>query len=268
MTDARCDVDAGRLWSSLMAMAEIGKTPAGGVRRLALSDEDRRARDVLVRWLEEARLRRSRRRCRQHLRPPSGYGCRRGAGGIRLAPRHRADGRKFDGVLGVVGAVEVIRALNDAGIQTRRPLEVVDWTNEEGAWFPPAMLASGVVFGRFTLEEAYAARNPEGRTFGDDLRRIGYCGDPAHRLSEAAAYLELHVEQGPVLERAGVQIGVVEGVEGISWNHVEIIGAEAHAGPTPDRRSAGHARCGGADHCVPSGDGRSVSGPQDDGGPY
>jgi len=238
VTDARCDVDAGRLWSSLMAMAEIGKTPAGGVRRLALSDEDRRARDVLVRWLEEAR-------CTVRVDDVGNiYGRRPGtdAGAAPVVFGSHLDtvptGGKFDGVLGVAGAVEVIRALNDAGIQTRRPLEVVDWTNEEGAWFPPAMLASGVVIGRFTLEEAYAARNPEGRTFGDDLRRIGYCGDPAHRLSEAAAYLELHVEQGPVLERAGVQIGVVEGVEGISWNHVEIIGAEAHAGPTPidDRR--------------------------------
>jgi N-carbamoyl-L-amino-acid hydrolase len=240
MTNSRCDINGDRLWASLMAMAAIGATPAGGVRRMALSDEDRRARDLLVRWLEEAGCSvrvddlgnvYGRRPGADPAAPPVVFGSH-----LDTVPT----GGKFDGALGVVAAVEVVRALNDAGVATRHPLEVVDWTNEEGAWFPPAMLASGVVCGRFTLEEAYAARNPEGRTFEEDLRRIGYRGDAAHRLDRAAAYLELHIEQGPMLERAGIQIGVVEGVEGISWNRVEVTGTAAHGGSTPmgDRRDA------------------------------
>lgn len=235
-----CEIDSKRFWASLMTMAAIGATPAGGVRRLALSDEDRRGRDLLVRWLEEAG-------CAVRVDDAGNvYGRRPGAdpGAPPVVFGSHLDtvptGGKFDGALGVIGAVEVVRALNDAGLVTHRPLEVVSWTNEEGARFAPAMLASGVVFGRFTLEEAYAARDSDGRTFGEELRRIGYCGDAAHRLAGAAAYLELHVEQGPVLERAGAQIGVVEGVEGISWNHVDVTGAAAHAGPTPitDRQDA------------------------------
>jgi len=234
------DIDGERLWASLMAMAAIGATPAGGVRRPALSDEDRRARDLLVRWLEEAG-------CAVRVDDLGNiYGRRPGAdpGAPPVVVGSHLDtvptGGKFDGALGVVAAVEVVRALNDANQRTRHPLEVVNWTNEEGARFAPAMLASGVVCGQFTREDAYAARDSDGRGFGEELQRIGYRGEAAHRLGAAAAYLELHVEQGPVLERAGAQIGVVEGVEGISWNHVEITGAAAHAGPTPigDRRDA------------------------------
>jgi N-carbamoyl-L-amino-acid hydrolase len=237
-------VDGERLWSSLMAMAEIGKSAGGGVRRLALSDEDRAARERLAGWLAGAGL---------AVRVDdvgNMYGRRPAEGaadGEEAAPvvfgSHLdtvPTGGRFDGALGVLGALEVVRALNDAGIRTRAPLEVVNWTNEEGARFAPAMLASGVVCGRFTCEEAYAARDADGRTFGDELARIGYRGDPASRLSRCAAYLELHVEQGPVLERAHTQVGVVEGIEGISWNRIAVTGRAAHAGPTPmpDRRDA------------------------------
>ncbi|HEV2283462.1 MAG TPA: Zn-dependent hydrolase [bacterium] len=233
-------IDADRLWSSLMAMAEIGKTPGGGVRRLALSDEDRAARDRLAGWLTEAGL---------AVRVDdlgNMYGRRAGADS-RAAPvvfgSHLdtvPTGGRFDGVLGVMGALEVVRALDDAGIRTRAPLDVVNWTNEEGARFAPAMLASGVVSGRFTREEAYAARDAGGRTFGDELARIGYAGEPANRLRDCAAYLELHVEQGPVLERAHSQVGVVDGIEGISWSRIDVTGRAAHAGPTPmpDRHDA------------------------------
>lgn len=223
-----------------MKMASIGATPAGGVRRLALSDEDRQARDLLVRWLEEAG-------CAVRVDDIGNVYGRRPGADPDLPPVVLGShldtvptGGKFDGALGVVGAVEVVRALNDAGVATHHPLEVVNWTNEEGARFAPAMLASGVVCGRFTLEEVYLARDPDARVFGEELRRIGYCGKTAHRLDRAVAYLELHVEQGPVLERAGIQIGVVEGVEGISWNRLDITGAAGHAGPTPigDRRDA------------------------------
>jgi beta-ureidopropionase / N-carbamoyl-L-amino-acid hydrolase len=240
MSPASAAIDAGRLWSSLMTMAEIGTTPGGGVRRLALSDEDRAARDRLAEWLAAAGL---------AVRVDdlgNMYGRRAGAdaGAAPVVFGSHLDtvptGGRFDGVLGVMGALEVVRALGDAGIRTRAPLEVVNWTNEEGARFAPAMLASGVVCGRFTREEAYASRDGDGLMFGDELARIGYRGETAHRLRECAAYLELHVEQGPVLERARRQVGVVEGIEGISWNRVEVTGRAAHAGPTPtpDRRDA------------------------------
>jgi len=233
-------VNGERLWASLMAMAEIGATPAGGVRRLALSDEDRAGRRRLTDWLTAAGL-------AVRVDDLGNMYARRAGADTAAAPvvfgshlETVPTGGRFDGVLGVLGALEVIRTLEDAGVRTRAPLEVVNWTNEEGARFAPAMLASGVVCGRFTREEAYASRDAAGRTFGDELARIGYRGDAVHRLRECAAYLELHVEQGPALERAGAQIGVVEGIEGISWNRVEVTGRAAHAGPTPiaDRRDA------------------------------
>jgi beta-ureidopropionase / N-carbamoyl-L-amino-acid hydrolase len=232
-------VNGERLWDALMAMAEIGRTPSGGVRRLALSDEDRAARDLLVRWLQDAG-------CAVRVDDLGNIYGRR-AGGDPAAPvvcgSHLdtvPTGGRFDGALGVLGALEVVRAMNDARFETPRPVEVVCWTNEEGARFAPAMLASGVVCGRFTLEEAYAAEAPDGRAFGEELKRIGYCGLPEHRMRAAAAYVELHVEQGPILERAGAQIAIVEGVEGIAWGWADVAGRAAHAGPTPmeDRRDA------------------------------
>lgn len=234
------EVDGERLWRSLARMATVGGTPEGGVRRLALSDEDRRARDLLVRWLEEAG-------CVVRIDDLGTIYGRRPGTDPRAAPfvcgSHLdtvPTGGRFDGALGVLAALEVVRTLNDAGITTRAPIEVVSWTNEEGARFAPAMLASGVVCGPLTRDEAYAARDAEGLSFEAELTRIGYQGDAAHRLRDAAAYLELHVEQGPVLERAGVQVGVVEGIDGISWSRVEVVGRAAHAGPTPleDRQDA------------------------------
>ena len=233
-------VSGERLWDSLMTMAAIGRTPAGGVQRLALSDEDRRARDLLVRWLREAG-------CAVRVDDLGNiYGRRAGADPVAapvVCGSHLdtvPTGGRFDGALGVLGALEVVRAMNDAGVATSRPVEVVCWTNEEGARFAPAMLASGAVCGRFTVEEAYTAQDPDGRTFGDELRRIGYCGSAGDRLKAAAAYIELHVEQGPILECEGREIGIVEGVEGIAWGWTDVVGRSAHAGPTPmgDRRDA------------------------------
>ncbi len=233
-------VNGERLWDSLMAMAEIGRTPAGGVRRLALSDEDRSARDLLVRWLEDAG-------CAVRVDDLGNIYGRRAGTGPDAAPvvcgSHLdtvPTGGRFDGVLGVLGAIEVVRTMNDARLRTSRPVEVVCWTNEEGARFAPAMLASGVVCGRFTRDEAYASRDPDGHTFGEELTRIGYCGKAEHRLQAPAAYVELHIEQGPMLEREGSQVGIVEGVEGIAWGWTDVVGRAAHAGPTPmdDRRDA------------------------------
>ncbi len=240
MTPLPIPIDADRFWLRLMAMAEIGKTPGGGVRRLALTDEDRAARDLLSEWFGAVGLRvrvddlgnmYGRRDGADPDAPPVVIGSH-----LDTVPT----GGRFDGALGVLGALEVVHALNDTGIRTRAPLEVVNWSNEEGARFQPAMLASGVIVGALPLEAAYAARDSTGRTFGDELERIGYRGGAGDRLAQCAAYVELHVEQGPVLERAGAQIGVVEGIEGISWNRVEVTGRAAHAGPTPmaDRRDA------------------------------
>ncbi len=240
LTPLPARIDADRLWSRLMTMAEVGKTTGGGVCRLALTDEDRAARDLLAEWFGAAGLSvrvddlgnmYGRRAGADPYAPPVVFGSH-----LDTVPT----GGRFDGALGVLGAVEVVHALNDAGCRTRAPLEVVNWTNEEGARFQPAMLASGVLFGPLPLEAAYAARDASGRTFGEELDRIGYRGSAANRLARCAAYLELHVEQGPVLERAGTQIGVVEGVEGISWSRVQILGRAAHAGPTPmaERRDA------------------------------
>ena len=233
-------INGERLWSALMAMAEIGRTPTGGVRRLALSDEDRRARDLLVEWLREAG-------CAVRVDDLGNiYGRRDGddADATPVVCGSHLDtvptGGRFDGVLGVLAALEAVRAMRDADLRTHRPVEVVCWTNEEGVRFAPAMLASGVVCGRFTVDEAHAARDQDGRTFGEELRRIGYLGKPEHRMRSAAAYIELHVEQGPVLEEEGAQVGIVEGVEGISWGWADVTGRAAHAGPTPvgDRRDA------------------------------
>lgn len=232
-------VNTERLWDSLMAMAEIGRTPAGGVRRLALSDEDRRARDVLAQWLRDAG-------CAVRVDDLGNiYGRRAGLerGAPVVCGSHLdtvPTGGRFDGALGVLGALEAVRAMNDAALTTPRPVEVVCWTNEEGARFAPAMVASGVVCGQLTIETAYESRDADGRSFGEELTRIGYRGEVEHRLRDAAAYVELHVEQGPILERTGTQIGIVEGVEGIAWGWLDVIGQAAHAGPTPmeDRHDA------------------------------
>ncbi len=233
-------INSERLWESLMAMAEIGRTPRGGVRRLALSDEDRRARDLFVRWLGDAG-------CAVRVDDLGNIYGRRSGGEPGAAPvvcgSHLdtvPTGGRFDGALGVLGALEIVRAMNDAALVTRRPVEVVCWTNEEGARFAPAMLASGVVCGQLAIETAYGSRDSDGHSFGEELTRIGYCGEIEHRMHAPAAYVELHVEQGPVLERAGVQIGIVEGVEGIAWGWMDVVGQAAHAGPTPmdDRHDA------------------------------
>jgi N-carbamoyl-L-amino-acid hydrolase len=233
-------INGDRLWGAVMAMAEIGRTPAGGVRRLALSDEDRLARDLLVRWLREAG-------CAVRVDDLGNIYGRRDGEDADAAPvvcgSHLdtvPTGGRFDGALGTLAALEIVRAMSDAGLRARRPVEVVCWTNEEGVRFAPAMLASGVVCGRFAVEEAYAARDQDGRNFEEELRRIGYLGKAEHRMRAPAAYVELHVEQGPVLEDEGAQVGIVEGVEGISWGWVEVTGRAAHAGPTPvgDRRDA------------------------------
>ena len=210
-------------------MARIGATPGGGVTRLAASDEDRAGREQLNAWMAEAGL--------TVLVDDFGNmtGCR---GGQTDEPPvilgSHCDsvvrGGKFDGALGVLGGLEVVRTLNDHGIATRRPIAVVNWTNEEGVRFEPAMQCSGAVTGRITKADVYGRTDRQGLRFEDELRRIGYLGDEANRPLPASAYLELHIEQGPVLEAAGVPVGIVGGIVGITWIEVTIEGQSDHAG--------------------------------------
>ena len=214
-------------------MARIGATPAGGVHRLALSEEDRRARDLLRSWAASLGLCVSvdgignmfaRRAGTDDARPPLVLGSHLDS---------QPTGGRFDGPLGVLAALEVVQTLGEHGIATISPIEVANWTNEEGARFPPAMMGSGVFSGRFDLADALRAADPDGVTVADAIDRIGYRGPTPVGGRRLGAHLELHIEQGPILEDAGHEIGVVTGVQGTRWFDLVIIGEEAHAGPTP-----------------------------------
>lgn len=226
-------IDGARLWRSLMDLAAIGATEKGGVKRLALSDLDRQGRDLVVRWGREAGLAVTvdqignvfmRREGRNPALPPIVTGSH-----VDTQPT----GGKFDGNYGVLAGLEVVRTLNERGIQTEAPIEVAFWTNEEGSRFVPVMMGSGVFCGAFSLETAYAARDVDGKTVREELERIGYLGDEVPGRHPIGAYFETHIEQGPVLEDADKVIGVVPAVMGLSWYDCTVTGMEAHAGPTP-----------------------------------
>ncbi|WP_345780687.1 Zn-dependent hydrolase [Haloplanus pelagicus] len=230
-------VDGDRLRRRFDAFNEIGATDRGGVNRPALSDANARARDRLVEWLREAGL---------DVRiDEMGNVFGRRAGSEDAAPvllgshvDSQYNGGRFDGVVGVLGALEVVETLDDEGIETRRPIEVVAWSNEEGVRFQPDMLGSGVYTGRFDLDYAHDRTDKSGRRFGDELDRIGYRGDGPCVADDLHCYLELHVEQGPYLAERDLSVGVVEGVYGFSWLNARFTGAADHAGPTPmDRRT-------------------------------
>jgi N-carbamoyl-L-amino-acid hydrolase len=227
-------INAERLYASLSELAQIGATPGGGVTRLALSEEDKAGRDLLRRWFTEAGL-----DVRvDDLGNMTGHRAGKEPGLPLLLGSHCDSvvrGGKFDGALGVMGALEVMRTLNDHGIQTTKPLAVVNWTNEEGVRFEPAMTCAGVAAGRFTRDFVYDRTDRQGLRFEDELRRIGYLGDEASRPLPAAAYLELHIEQGPVLDDEELPVGVVDGIVGITWSEVTIEGQADHAGPSPMR---------------------------------
>ena len=225
-------INGPRLWDSLMEMAQIGATPKGGVCRLALTDLDKQSRDLFVRWAKEAG-------CTISVDKMGNVFARRAGKDDSLTPvvtGSHADsqptGGRFDGIYGVLGGLEVIRSLNDHKIETDRPLEVVIWTNEEGSRFAPAMVASGVFAGVFTLEYGLSRADVDGKTMGEELARIGYAGDRPMGKPIHAAF-ELHIEQGPILEAEGKTIGVVTHAQGQRWYEAEFIGQESHAGPTP-----------------------------------
>ena len=226
-------INGERLWDSLLRLGEIGATPRGGVNRQTLTDGDRAARDLFVEWCRAAG-------CSVRVDATGNIFARRGgrcgeraavAAGSHLDTQPA--GGRFDGALGVLAALEVVRTLNDHGLTTERPIEVVSWTNEEGCRFAPSMMGSGVFTGQFDAARVAATSDPAGRSFGAELERIGYRGSDRMAVAEIAAYFELHIEQGPVLERERTTIGVVSGAQGIRWFDLVVSGQDAHAGPTP-----------------------------------
>ena len=227
-------IDGDRLLARLAELAAIGATDEGGCCRLALTDEDRAGRDLVCRWMRELDL--------EVRVDPIGnmFGTR--AGTEDAAPVMTGShidtvrtGGRYDGCLGVLAGIEVVRTLDAAGLRTRRPLVVGVFTNEEGARFAPDMLGSLVYVGGLQLEEAYARTGIDGKRLGDELERIGYRGDAPLPLYRPHANVELHIEQGPVLDAEGITIGAVENLQGISWQEVSIAGQSNHAGTTPMR---------------------------------
>ena len=238
---ANMKVDGDRLWDSLMEMAKIGPGIAGGNNRQTVTDEDAEGRALFQKWCEDA-------------------GCTMGVDemGTMFMRREGADpdalpvyvgshldtqptGGKYDGVLGVLGGLEIVRTLNDLGIKTKHPIVVTNWTNEEGTRFAPAMLASGVFAGRHELDWAYDRTDANGKKFGDELARIGWKGDEKVGARDMHAFFELHIEQGPILEAEGKDIGVVTHGQGLRWIECTVTGKESHTGSTPMamRKNAG-----------------------------
>eukprot|EP01037_Dinobryon_pediforme_P009541 gene9541-9617_t len=233
-------IDGQRLWDTLMEMAKIGGTPKGGCKRLTLTDLDKQGRELFTQWCEAAG-------CTMSVDEMGNMFARRAGSDDSLPPvmmgSHldtQPTGGKFDGVLGVLGALEVVRSLNDLNIKTKHPIEVANWTNEEGSRFAPAMVSSGVFAGAYTKEFAYARLDVEGKSLGDELERIGYKGTVPVGGRPIHAFFELHIEQGPILEAEHKDIGVVTHGQGQRWYEINLTGFESHAGstPMPRRRDA------------------------------
>lgn len=226
-------VNKARLWDTLETHGKIGGTPDGGVCRQALTPEDKTGRDLFVQWCREAGLEvgydkigtiYATRPGKDNSLTPLAFGSH-----LDTQPT----GGKYDGILGVLGGLEVMRALNDNNVVTDRPLVLIDWTNEEGSRFVPSMLASGIYCDIFKLEDMLKATDAEGVTLGDALEATGYKGTEEVGARKFHALLELHIEQGPVLEEKGFEVGVVTGSQGMNWSHVTINGRSSHAGTTP-----------------------------------
>ncbi len=222
-----------RLWNTLMEMAKIGPGECGGNRRLALTDEDIEGRKLFQKWAADAG-------CTIRQDTMGNIFARRDGKSRDKAPvlsgSHldtQPAGGRFDGILGVLGALEAVRSLNDHGIETVSPVEIVVWTNEEGARFAPSMMGSGVFAGIYEEDEIYKNKDPEGVTVEDELRRTSQIGDVTCKSFPIKAYYELHIEQGPVLENENTSIGVVTGGQGSVWTHINLYGQGAHAGTTP-----------------------------------
>ncbi len=230
---ANIAVNAERLWADILETAKIGGTAKGGVRRLTLTDLDKQVRD----WfraaceatgcavtIDDMGNMFARRPGRDNALPPIAIGSH-----LDTQPT----GGKFDGIIGVLAGLEVLRTLNDLQIETNAPIEVINWTNEEGSRFAPAMLCSGVFAGVFDRAYADSRTDREGKTFGEELDRIGYRGTETAGAHKLGAHFELHIEQGPILEAENRTIGIVTGVQGMRWFEVTVTGAESHVGSTP-----------------------------------
>lgn len=232
-SEQNLQIDGKRLWDSLMEMAKIGATEKGGCCRLALTDLDRQSRDLFVRWCEEAG-------CSIKIDKMGNIFARRPGKNNDLAPvmcgSHldtQPTGGRFDGVFGVLAGLEVVRSLNDLGVETERPVEVAVWTNEEGSRFAPAMVASGVFAGVYDLEYGLTRADADGKTMGEELQRIGYAGAEEVGGREIHAFFETHIEQGPILEAEDKTVGIVTDAQGQRWYELTLTGVESHAGPTP-----------------------------------
>jgi N-carbamoyl-L-amino-acid hydrolase len=226
-------INSDRLWDSLMEMAKIGPGVAGGNNRQTLTDSDNEGRQLFKRWCDAAGL-------TMGVDKIGTMFARREGTDPDALPVYvgshldtQPTGGKYDGVLGVLAGLELVRSLNDLGVKTKHPIVVTNWTNEEGARFAPAMLASGVFAGVHTLNYAYERKDPDGLAFGDELKRIGWVGDEEVGARKMHAYFEYHIEQGPILEAENKQIGVVTHGQGLWWLEFTLTGKEAHTGSTP-----------------------------------
>jgi N-carbamoyl-L-amino-acid hydrolase len=234
-------VNGARLWDSLMDMAKIGPGVAGGNNRQTVTDGDSAGRHLFKDWCEAAG-------CTMGLDTMGNMFATRAGTDPDALPVYvgshldtQPTGGKYDGVLGVLSGLEIIRTMNELDIKTKHPIVVTNWTNEEGTRYAPAMLSSGVFAGLHTQDWAYARVDADGKTFGDELKRIGWQGDEAVGARKMHAFFELHIEQGPILEAEGKDIGVVTHGQGLSWTQITIIGKDAHTGstPMPMRKNAG-----------------------------
>ena len=228
-------IDPDRLWDTLMEMAKIGPGIAGGNNRQTLTDEDAEGRELFQKWCQDAGM-------DMGLDTMGNMFATRAGSDPDALPVYvgshldtQPTGGKYDGVLGVLGGLEVIRTLNDLDVTTKHPIVVVNWTNEEGTRFAPAMLASGVFAGKHDQDWAYDRVDSEGKKFGDELKRIGWVGDEKVGAREMHAMFELHIEQGPILEAENKDIGVVTHGQGLRWIECKITGKERHTGSTPMR---------------------------------
>jgi N-carbamoyl-L-amino-acid hydrolase len=229
-----------RLWDEIIETGKIGGTVKGGVNRLTLTELDRQVRDWFKQkaeslgctvTIDDMGAMFARRPGQREDVPPIAMGSH-----LDTQPT----GGKFDGILGVLGALEALRTLHEAGYETFAPIEVINWTNEEGARFAPAMVSSGVFAGAFEHDWASSRKDPDGITFAEALEKIGYRGPQKCGEHPLSAFFELHIEQGPLLEAEGKEIGVVNGIQGIRWFEITITGQDAHSGttPMPRRRNA------------------------------
>lgn len=236
-------INGDRLWDSLMEMAKIGPGVAGGNNRQTVTDEDGEGRKLFQKWCEAAGM-------TMGLDTMGNMFMTRPGTDPEALPVYvgshldtQPTGGKYDGVLGVLAGLEIVRTLNDLGIKTRHPIVVTNWTNEEGTRYAPAMLASGVFAGIHEQDWAYDRVDAKGLSFGDELKRIGWQGDEpvGSRKDKMKAFFELHIEQGPILEIENKDIGVVTHGQGLSWTQVTVIGKDSHTGstPMPMRKNAG-----------------------------